>query len=149
MTHNFCSVRGSQAAQSPVTIVIYGAGGFARETAQLIKDAAATGIAGGCAGFLVDDAFRQPERAGQLPVLGNAEWLRNGKDVALTVAIGSPAARRRIVERIERDFDVPWLTLIIRAPSSATRWRSIEAPSPAPAPWRWRTFRSGLTRSCM
>jgi sugar O-acyltransferase (sialic acid O-acetyltransferase NeuD family) len=112
VTHKLCIVRGAQVGPAPVTIVVLGAGGFAREVAQLIRDVAATGTAVACSGFLVDDAFRRSERVGDLPVLGTSDWLRNRKEVALTVAIGSPAARRRIVARIERDFEVHPATLI-------------------------------------
>jgi sugar O-acyltransferase (sialic acid O-acetyltransferase NeuD family) len=109
---NLCIINSARIGSSPVTIVVYGAGGFAREVVQLVRDIAATGIQIACAGFLVDAAFRQSERVGGLPVLGGADWLRRGEEVTLTVAVGSPAARRRIVERIEQDFNVRFATLI-------------------------------------
>jgi sugar O-acyltransferase (sialic acid O-acetyltransferase NeuD family) len=101
-----------QAEQTALTIAIYGGGGFAREVLQLVKDLSATGVRIACAGFLVDPGFPRSGLVSKLPVLGKADWLEENKGVPVTVAIGSPAARRRISERIEQRFGSRIVTLI-------------------------------------
>jgi sugar O-acyltransferase (sialic acid O-acetyltransferase NeuD family) len=83
-------------------IVIYGSGGFARETLQILRDLNAAGDRWDFLGFL-DDA---PERKGlavhEYHVLGDASWLDGRDDVAAVIAIGSPAAKRRVAIRLGR-----------------------------------------------
>jgi sugar O-acyltransferase (sialic acid O-acetyltransferase NeuD family) len=83
-----------------------------REVLQLVKDLAATGARIACVGFLVDPAFRRSAPVGNLAVLGDADWLRMDEQVAVAIAIGSPAARRRIAERIEQNFGARAVNLI-------------------------------------
>jgi sugar O-acyltransferase (sialic acid O-acetyltransferase NeuD family) len=80
------------------TVVIYGAGGLAREVLQLINDMAAAGAPVACTGFLVDPGFFPSDRIGALPVHSSSGVMEAGE--AVVIAIGSPAARRRIAERI-------------------------------------------------
>ena len=101
-----------QPDRSAARIAIYGGGGVAREVLQLVKDLAASGTPIACAGFLVDPGFRKSEAVSGLPVLGGAGWLRKETRVAVTIAIGSPAARYRIAQSIERDFGARFVTLI-------------------------------------
>lgn len=103
---------GEQPASAATRIVIYGAGGVARETLQLIKDLAAAGARIVCTGFLVDTGFYRPESVANLRVLGDADWLRIDEEVAVVIAVGSPAARRRIAERIQQNFSDRVVTLI-------------------------------------
>jgi sugar O-acyltransferase (sialic acid O-acetyltransferase NeuD family) len=93
-------------------IAIYGGGGLAREVLQLVKDLAASGTLIDCPGFLVDPEFRRSNAVSGLPFLGDGSWLRKRDTVLVTIAIGSPAARRRIAENIERDFAARFVTLI-------------------------------------
>jgi sugar O-acyltransferase (sialic acid O-acetyltransferase NeuD family) len=81
-------------------IAIFGAGGFGREVLQLIQDINAQADTWNCAGFLVDRGSSGPAEVAGLPVLGDIEWLAAHPDVQVVVAVGSSAARRRIVERI-------------------------------------------------
>lgn len=81
-------------------LVIYGAGGFGREVLQIVKDLNRVAPTWDCRGFLVDSGFVAEQRVHGLPVLGDAEWLRNHVDVQVIVAVGSPAGRRRITRRI-------------------------------------------------
>ncbi len=78
-------------------VVIVGAGGHGRETAEIL---AASAAAGGCyrpIGF-IDHA---PELLGRtingLPVLGDSSWLRNRLDLAVVVALGNPLVLHRVV----------------------------------------------------
>jgi sugar O-acyltransferase (sialic acid O-acetyltransferase NeuD family) len=105
------SLRSKQPEATTARIAIYGGGGFGREVLQLVKDLAAAGARIACAGFLIDAAFRQVELVGNLQVLGDADWLQTDEQVAVAIAIGSPAARSRIAERIERNFGARVVTL--------------------------------------
>ena len=80
-------------------LVLFGAGGHAREVAQIVRDINATAPRWQLLGALVDAAYRPVgEGAGSsLPILGDAGWLAEHRDVAVVVAIGEPQARRRIV----------------------------------------------------
>lgn len=81
-------------------IVIVGAGGHGREILQLIRDINTATPIWDCAGFLVDAGFDAPPAVAGLPVLGDLGWLAANPDTAVVVAVGAPAARRRLVRRI-------------------------------------------------
>jgi sugar O-acyltransferase (sialic acid O-acetyltransferase NeuD family) len=102
----------AQLERSATVVVIYGSGGFAREVLQLIRNLAATGIRIDCLGFLVDPGFGRSTVVHNLMVLDDVDWLRKREEVAVNIAIASPAARRRIAERIERDIGSRFMTLI-------------------------------------
>ncbi|MEE9381814.1 MAG: acetyltransferase [Nannocystaceae bacterium] len=82
-------------------IVILGAGGHAREIANVVEACRDDGDPIDMLGFLDD----KPETHGclvmGLPVLGPTEWLyqQNDTDLAVVAGIGDPAARRRAVGR--------------------------------------------------
>lgn len=78
-------------------LVIYGAGGFAREVAQLVHDINTHQPTWHLRGFLSDDPSQHGTIVGGLAVLGGREWLRNQPTpVAVAFGIGSPAIRRRL-----------------------------------------------------
>ena len=89
-------------------IVIFGAGGHGREVLQLIADINRASLAAGlapvwdCRGFLVDTDYLAgaPSMVGGLPVLGDLAWLAAHPEAQVVVALGAPAARRRVVARI-------------------------------------------------
>lgn len=81
-------------------LVIFGAGGFGREVLQLVRDVNREAPAWECAGFLVDDGPQAETLVQGLPVLGGVDWLRCNPDVEVVVAVGEPAARKKIVERL-------------------------------------------------
>lgn len=97
---NVAARDGRHSDETASTVVLYGAGGFAREVLQIIKTVAATGTPLNCAGFLVDPLYRKADRVSGLPVLGDCDWVGQNSGVAFAIAIGSPATRRRIAERI-------------------------------------------------
>lgn len=79
-------------------LVIIGAGGFARETAQAAR---AAGLP--LAGHLDDDPALQGCTVDGVPVLGGTERIRKLKDASFVVCVGSPrdyASRARIVRRL-------------------------------------------------
>lgn len=82
-------------------MVIYGAGGFAREVAQLARDLAERGAPITLKGFLSDDVSTHGTIIAGLPVLGGGEYLKahSGRfDVA--IGVGTPAVKRRLAPLI-------------------------------------------------
>ncbi|MCC6437666.1 MAG: acetyltransferase [Acidimicrobiales bacterium] len=103
---------GDAASQRP--LVLYGAGGFARETAALVDALNATRPSWELLGFLDDD----PEREGALvsgrPVLGGMGWLVEHPSVSVTLCVGNPAnyaSRAALAERLRLD-DHRYATLV-------------------------------------
>lgn len=82
-------------------IVVYGAGGHGRELASLIQALRAAGEGWELQGFLSDDPLDAGREVGGLPVLGGADWLRSHAGVSVGMGIGSPLARRQVVNRID------------------------------------------------
>jgi sugar O-acyltransferase (sialic acid O-acetyltransferase NeuD family) len=94
---------------TPRPLVVVGAGGFARETVQLVRRHPAVGPAGesyAVAGFLDDDPRRQGTRVDGIPVLGPCQDARDHAErgAALLVCVGNPGdptSRRRLVARLD------------------------------------------------
>jgi len=87
-------------------IVLYGAGGFAREIASMIElnNRFGRGTRYHLLGYIVDEEyFKEGEIVNGYPVLGTEEWLLARKDkVVCTCAIGeNTKARKEIQERLE------------------------------------------------
>jgi sugar O-acyltransferase (sialic acid O-acetyltransferase NeuD family) len=89
-------------------LFVVGAGGFARETVQLVRAYPACGPRGErfeVAGFLDDDPRRHGTRVDGLPVLGSSDHARElaARGHALLVCVGNPgvpASRQRLVARL-------------------------------------------------
>ena len=79
-------------------LVIVGTGGMGREAAAWVADA---GRADDLVGFLDDDAGSRGSTVAGLPVLGGTPWLDDHPDVEVVVAIGTPAVRAAVVDRLE------------------------------------------------
>ncbi|MBX7082225.1 MAG: acetyltransferase [Nannocystaceae bacterium] len=82
-----------------VPVVVLGAGGHAREIADVVLACAAAGQPLQLLGYLDDDARKHGSTIHAGVVLGDLSWLDGpGRDeVCLVSGIGSPAARRRVV----------------------------------------------------
>ena len=97
-------------------IVIFGAGGHGREVLQLIRDINSAGEhpVWNCLGFLVDTDYvaAAPSAVGGLPMLGSLAWLAAHPDAHVVVALGAPAARRRVVGRIRAQGINPFPVLV-------------------------------------
>ena len=93
-------------------IVIFGASGFARETHQIIRDINRQQQTWEFKGFLDDNTTLHGSRIHGFPVLGGMDWLAANPDVLVVVAIGSPRAKRAVVERISRIDGVSFARLI-------------------------------------
>ncbi|MFD3546623.1 NeuD/PglB/VioB family sugar acetyltransferase [Streptomyces sp. NPDC058655] len=90
-------------------LLVVGAGGFARETAQAVRDAAAADAACGrpprwrLVGHLDDDPALHGRDVDGVPVLGGCDRVHASADAAVVVCVGSPrdhAVRARLVRRL-------------------------------------------------
>ncbi len=82
-------------------LVIFGSGGLARETHQIVCELNRQEEARWhFLGFLDDDAGRHGSIVHGHPVLGGIEWLRGDADAAVAVAIGNTRSRKTVVQRI-------------------------------------------------
>ncbi len=92
-------------------LLIYGAGGFAREVLELVRDINRVEERWDVLGFLSDDSDSWGQVLNQLRILGGESQLdtyTEGIDVVL--GIGSPATKRKITERL-RQRRVSWPSL--------------------------------------
>ncbi|MEV0451138.1 NeuD/PglB/VioB family sugar acetyltransferase [Streptomyces sp. NPDC050600] len=101
-------------------LVIIGAGGFARETAQAVR---AAGLP--LAGHLDDDPALHGVEVDGVPVLGGSALVRGLPGASFVVCVGSPrdyASRARVVERLglpeERYATVVHPTAVVSASSA-------------------------------
>ncbi|MFW8625426.1 acetyltransferase [Deinococcus sp. ME38] len=101
-------------AHTPVTrrIVIVGTGGHAREIHELIEDINTVAPTWEIMGWLDSNAAAHGTTVHDLPVLGDVDWLQANPDVYVTVAIGAPPVRRRVVERVRAIGHTRFATLI-------------------------------------
>jgi sugar O-acyltransferase (sialic acid O-acetyltransferase NeuD family) len=79
--------------------VILGTGGMGREAHAWLEDA---GFGPEVLGFLDGDRTRHGLEVCGLPILGDPSWLNEHTDVHVLVAIGSPSARRGMLDAVER-----------------------------------------------
>lgn len=93
-------------------ILIFGAGGMAREVWQTIERINRQRQVWRCLGFVVDEDFSRPVHLRGLPVLSGLDVLGGLPEAAVIVAVGEPAARRGIVGRIRARFENPFATLV-------------------------------------
>lgn len=81
-------------------IVIYGAGGFGRETAVLIHQINLISRKWEVIGFC-DDGKAVGERIGSLTVLGGKDYLKaSDENIAVVIAIADPSVRKGIKEQL-------------------------------------------------
>jgi sugar O-acyltransferase (sialic acid O-acetyltransferase NeuD family) len=84
-------------------LIIYGAGGLAREVACLVRDInqSAGETVFRLLGFLVDDPGQHGRQMGDLEVLGDVSWLQQrGEPVGCVIGIGDPRHLARISRRL-------------------------------------------------
>lgn len=96
-------------------IIIFGAGGFAREVLQIILDINAecpTSPQWQPLGFIVDDSYITENCVHGLPILGSIDYLKTNPYAEIIIAIGSSAARQRIATRISAISKNNFATLI-------------------------------------
>jgi sugar O-acyltransferase (sialic acid O-acetyltransferase NeuD family) len=92
---------------TPRDLVIVGAGGFARETVELVRAADPGGERWRPLGIVDDDPARSGSTVAGLAVIGPVDSVRDG-DAAVVVCVGNPSnfvARAMIVDRLGLDDD--------------------------------------------
>lgn len=81
-------------------IIVYGAGGFGRETALMIRQINVQNVQWNLLGFC-DDGLAPGKVVDGLPVLGGVNYLNDVKEeVAVVLAIADPKIRKHIREKI-------------------------------------------------
>lgn len=93
-------------------IVLYGSGGFAREVLQILLDVNDEQPTWTVLGFLDDDPGALGQDIHGYPVLGGSDWLLGRPEVQVSVAIGSPHIKRRIVNRLAEQGHTAYATLV-------------------------------------
>jgi len=102
-------------------IVIFGTGGFGREVHQLLEDIInerclvnESGVEQwNFKGFIDDNTAIHGQLVHNYPVLGSCECLADSVNVGIVVAVGNPASKRKIVDRIKNQLpSVEFPTLI-------------------------------------
>jgi sugar O-acyltransferase (sialic acid O-acetyltransferase NeuD family) len=81
-------------------LVIFGVGGHAREVLQTVRAINSVSSTWRCIGFVVDPEYSAPQTLCDLPVRVGIEALRGCADLDVVVAVGDPAGRQQIVERL-------------------------------------------------
>ena len=103
----------------PKQILIYGAGGFAREVKDVVDavEEARGGIR--CAGFLDDVSGNHGKVLNGIPILGGEEKVPEWKDRAeFFIGIGVPSIKRKVAEKVERlggKFDILYHPTVVKS----------------------------------
>jgi sugar O-acyltransferase (sialic acid O-acetyltransferase NeuD family) len=87
-------------------LLLIGAGGFSRETAEAVRAINAVRPTWNLLGFLDDDAQRHGSLIGGTPVLGPIDAVHDHPAAAVLICTGRPdnyVSRKRIAERLELD----------------------------------------------
>ena len=92
-------------------LVIFGAGGFGKEVAQLVEDINASAKSWNFLGYIDETTEKQGTLVNGHPVLGNLSWFAHNPTVYAVCAIGNPLHKYRLVEQIDR-YHIPFATLI-------------------------------------
>jgi sugar O-acyltransferase (sialic acid O-acetyltransferase NeuD family) len=98
-------------------LVIWGCGGFGREVLQVAQDLNEDKKQFNILGFLEGNSTRIGDTVHDLPILGDQTWLAKQSEVAVVVAIGNTAVRRRVVRSIEAACSVPRFATLIHPQS--------------------------------
>lgn len=93
-------------------LVILGAGGFARETLDVVDAINAVSPTWDMLGFLVDPEYAEVGKLIQeKPILGDLSWLAQHPDVFVVCGVGAPEVRYRMIQQV-RPYKVQFATLI-------------------------------------
>lgn len=86
------------------SVVIVGAGGFAREVLEIFKAHNKISKDYDILGFVDDDTELHGKVINNCPVLGGLDWIKehsDGYSLGCVCAIGTPETRKRVVERLQ------------------------------------------------
>ncbi len=105
-------------------LVILGAGGFARETLDVVDAINTVSLTWEVLGFLVDAQYGTAGTIVQnKPILGEFSWLAEHPDIYVVCGIGAPQHRINIIERISM-FNIQFPQLV-HPTAITTRWMSL------------------------
>lgn len=93
-------------------VVIYGAGGFAREVHEIIESCVGWGD-NNFLGFIDDNRENHGKEVHGAPILGGIQWLKEHQDVGIIVAIGSPYIKKKVINNIYKEISNPIFPSII------------------------------------
>ncbi|MDD2947521.1 MAG: acetyltransferase [Rugosibacter sp.] len=93
-------------------IVIFGAGGFAREVLQVILDINKVRTTWEPVGFMVDADVVAPPIVHDLPVIRDETWLASHPEVQIIIAVGSSVGRHHIAARLTQACSNTFASLI-------------------------------------
>lgn len=93
-------------------LVIFGTGGFAREVLQIVLDLSEGENGWEFLGFLDDSTHKHGDSIQGFTVLGGRAWLEGSDGVYVAVAIGSTAARKKVVRAMTSEFSPAFATLV-------------------------------------
>lgn len=102
-------------------LIILGAGGFARETLDVVDAINAVSPTWEMLGFIIDAQYGSVgDMINDRPILGDFTWLERQSDVWVVCGVGAPEIRYRMIQRIANP-EVKFATLV--HPSVIrTRW---------------------------
>lgn len=103
--------------------MIYGAGGFAREVMWLAEDCAAAGAALEVACFVDDEATLQGQLVNGVPVRSLADAVARHPRALVSVAVGSPKARRALTAKATLAGLTP--VTLVHPGVRSSRWNDI------------------------
>lgn len=84
-------------------LVILGAGGFARETLDVVDAINARSPAWDMIGFLVDSQYGQlGDIINGKPILGDFSWLAKNPNLHIVCGIGAPEIRFKVIEQVKQ-----------------------------------------------
>jgi sugar O-acyltransferase (sialic acid O-acetyltransferase NeuD family) len=92
-------------------LVLYGTGGLGREVLEMVLDINEERPTWNFLGFLDDDPSHRGGLVHDAEVLGGAAWLEGRSEVRVGIAIGSPAAKRRIAAAMA-DLGIELATIV-------------------------------------
>jgi sugar O-acyltransferase (sialic acid O-acetyltransferase NeuD family) len=93
-------------------LVIFGAGGFAREAKQVVDDMNQDSLEWNFIGFLDSDPVKHAGDIHGYPILGGPEWLAGRPGMHVVVGLGAPAARCRVVTALRAGGCSRFATLV-------------------------------------
>ncbi len=107
-------------------LVILGAGGFARETLDVVDAINAVSPTWNVLGFIVDGQYGQPGTIiNDKPILGDFSWLEAHRDVYVVCGVGAPEIRYQMIRRVH-PLGNPFASLI-HPNAVMTRWITLGA----------------------
>lgn len=105
-------------------LVILGAGGFARETLDIVDAINAHTPTWEMLGFIVDSQYGLVgEIINDRPILGDFTWLEQHRDVYVICGVGAPETRRHMIARLTTLN--PRYASLIHPSTIRTRWMNV------------------------